>query len=210
VFSANEYLTRVNLGRAYDFPNHDTPAYTGNNVAVFGAGNVAMDAARTAKRLGAERVMIVYRRTENEMPARLEELHHAKEEGIELMCLNAPVELEGDEKGWLKSITVQKMMLGEPDASGRCSPIACDGEFCEIPCDMAIIAVGTGSNPLMAQTTPGLALNKWGYISVDEETGETSIPNVFAGGDIVTGAATVISAMGAGRRAAKEIAKRLL
>jgi len=210
VFSANEYLTRVNLGRAYNFPAVDTPAYTGKNVAVFGAGNVAMDAARTAKRLGADRVMIVYRRSEKEMPARLEELHHAKEEGIELMCLNAPVELVGDEKGWLKSLTVQKMMLGEPDESGRCSPIACDGQFCDIPCDMAIIAVGTGSNPLMTNSTPGLELNKWGYITVNEETGETSIPNVFAGGDIVTGAATVISAMGAGRRAAKEIARRLL
>ena len=210
VFSANEYLTRVNLGRAYNFPAMDTPAYTGKNVAVFGAGNVAMDAARTAKRLGAERVMIVYRRTEKEMPARLEELHHAKEEGIELLCLNAPVELTGDEKGWLTSLAVQKMRLGEPDESGRCSPIACEGEFCDIPCDMAVIAVGTGSNPLMTRSTPGLELNKWGYITVNEETGETSLPNVFAGGDIVTGAATVISAMGAGRRAAKEIARRLL
>jgi len=210
VFSANEYLTRVNLGRAYNFPANDTPAYTGRNVAVFGAGNVAMDAARTAKRLGAERVMIVYRRTENEMPARLEELHHAKEEGIELLCLNSPVELVGDDKGWLASLTVQKMELGEPDESGRCSPVACEGQFCDIPCDMAIIAVGTGSNPLMTRSTPGLGLNKWGYITVDEETGETSIPNVFAGGDIVTGAATVISAMGAGRRAAKAIAGRLL
>jgi len=210
VFSANEYLTRVNLGRAYAFPEYDTPAYTGKNVAVFGAGNVAMDAARTAKRLGADRVMIVYRRSEKEMPARLEELHHAKEEGIELLCLNAPIELVGDDKGWLKSLTVQKMELGEPDESGRCAPIACEGQFCEIPCDMAIIAVGTGSNPLMTRQTPGLGLNKWGYIAVNEETGETSIPNVFAGGDIVTGAATVISAMGAGRRAAKVIAERLL
>ncbi len=210
VFSANEYLTRVNLGRAYNFPRADTPAYTGQNVAVFGAGNVAMDAARTAKRLGAANVSIVYRRTEKEMPARLEELHHAKEEGIQLLCLNAPIEFVGDENGWLKSLTLQKMRLGEPDASGRCSPVACEGEFCEIPCDMAIIAVGTGSNPLMTQSTPGLALNRWGYITVDEETGETSIPGVYAGGDIVTGAATVISAMGAGRRAAKAIAAKLL
>jgi len=210
VFSANEYLTRVNLGRAYSFPLYDTPAYTGKNVAVFGAGNVAMDAARTAKRLGADRVMIVYRRSEKEMPARLEELHHAKQEGIELLCLNAPMEFVGDEKGWLKTLIVQKMQLGEPDESGRCAPIACDGQFCEIPCDMAIIAVGTGSNPLITRSTPGLELNKRGYITVNEETGETSIPNVFAGGDIVTGAATVISAMGAGRRAAKAIAERLL
>ncbi|WP_243438716.1 NADPH-dependent glutamate synthase [Fundidesulfovibrio soli] len=210
VFSANEYLTRVNLGRAYEFPKSDTPAYTGKNVVVFGAGNVAMDAARTAMRLGADKVSIAYRRTENEMPARLEELHHAKDEGLELLCLHAPIEFKGDEKGWLKSIVLQKMQLGEPDESGRCSPVACDGQFCEIPCDMAVIAVGTGSNPLIGQTTPGLELNKWGYIVVNEETGETSIPNVYAGGDIVTGAATVISAMGAGRRAAKEIAKRLL
>ncbi len=210
VFSANEYLTRVNLGRAYKFPEYDTPAYTGRNVVVFGAGNVAMDAARTAKRLGAETVSIVYRRTEKEMPARLEELHHAKEEGIQLLCLNAPIEFVGDENGWLKGLVLQKMQLGEPDESGRCSPIACNGEFCELETDMAIIAVGTGSNPLITQNTPGLGLNKWGYITVNEETGETNIPNVFAGGDIVTGAATVISAMGAGRRAAKEIAGRLL
>jgi len=209
VSSANEYLTRVNLGRAYNFPENDTPAYTGKHVAVFGAGNVAMDAARTARRLGAERVMVIYRRSEKEMPARREELHHAKEEGIELLCLNAPVELRGDERGWLNALTVQKMALGEPDASGRCRPVACDGEFCDIPCDMAIIAVGTGSNPLIGRSSPGLTLTDRGYIVVDAATGETSIPNVFAGGDIVTGAATVISAMGAGRRAAKEIARRL-
>ena len=153
--------------------------------------------------------MVIYRRSEKEMPARREELHHAKEEGIELLCLNAPVELRGDERGWLNALTVQKMALGEPDASGRCRPVACEGEFCDIPCDMAIIAVGTGSNPLIGRSSPGLTLTDRGYIVVDAATGETSIPNVFAGGDIVTGAATVISAMGAGRRAAKEIARRL-
>lgn len=209
VFSANEFLTRVNLGRAYDFPAHDTPVYKGKNVVVFGAGNVAMDAARTAKRLGADSVRVVYRRTEKEMPARLEEVHHAKEEGVELLCLHGPTELVGDENNRLKAVKLQKMTLGAPDDSGRCSPIACD-EFCEIPADMAVIAVGTGANPIMTQATPGLETNKWGYVVANEETGETSIPMVFAGGDIVTGAATVISAMGAGRKAAKEIARRLL
>jgi glutamate synthase (NADPH/NADH) small chain len=210
VFSANEYLTRVNLGRAYKFPDYDTPAFTGKQVVVFGAGNVAMDSARTAMRLGADKVSIVYRRSENEMPARQEEIHHAKEEGLNFFCLHAPIEFKGDESGHLKSVLLQKMELGEPDESGRCRPMACEGQFCEIEADMAVVAVGTGANPLITQTTPGLATNKWGYIVADEETGETNMPNVFAGGDIVTGAATVISAMGAGRRAAKVIAQRLL
>lgn len=210
VFSANEYLTRVNLGRAYDFPNYDTPIIPGKNVAVFGGGNVAMDAARTAKRLGAETVRIVYRRTQEEMPARQEEIEHALEEGIILECLYGPMEFLGDENGRLTSMYLQKMELGEPDASGRCAPVCIEGRTCTMPCDLAIIAVGTGPNPIMLEATPELELNKWGYIQANEETGETSIPNVFAGGDIVTGAATVISAMGAGRRAGKEIAKRLL
>ncbi|WP_428565265.1 MAG: NADPH-dependent glutamate synthase [Solidesulfovibrio sp. DCME] len=210
VFSANEYLTRVNLGRAYAFPDWDTPVYPGKRVVVFGAGNVALDAARTAARLGAERVAIVYRRTENEMPARREEIHHAKEEGIELFCLHAPLSFTGDAQGRLVSVLLQKMRLGEPDDSGRCRPLACEGEFCELATDMAVVAVGTRANPLLPRTTPGLATNRWGYIGVDEATGETNIPNVFAGGDIVTGAATVISAMGAGRRAAATIAGRLL
>jgi glutamate synthase (NADPH/NADH) small chain len=210
VFSANEYLTRVNLGRAYAFPDWDTPVYPGKRVVVFGAGNVALDAARTAARLGAEQVSIVYRRTENEMPARREEIHHAKEEGIAFFCLHAPLAFTGDANGRLVSVQLQKMRLGEPDASGRCRPLACEGEYCELGTDMAVVAVGTRANPLLPSTTPGLATNRWGYIGVDEKTGETNIPNVFAGGDIVTGAATVISAMGAGRRAAATIAERLL
>jgi glutamate synthase (NADPH/NADH) small chain len=210
VFSANEYLTRVNLGRAYDFPNYDTPIFPGKHVAVFGGGNVAMDAARTALRLGAETARIVYRRTREEMPARREEVEHAHEEGVIFECLYGPIEFHGDEKGFLKGVRLQKMRLGEPDASGRCAPVCVEGEFCEMECDLAVVAVGTGPNRVLLEATPELGLNKWGYIIVNEETGETSIPNVFAGGDIVTGAATVISAMGAGRRAGKEIAKRLL
>ncbi len=210
VFSANEYLTRANLGRAYLFPEQDTPIYPGKNVTVFGAGNVAMDAARTAMRLGAESVHIVYRRTRAEMPARLEEIHHAEEEGIQLEMLASPVQFNGDDKLNLKSVTLQRMKLGEPDASGRCRPEPIEGDIYELPTDLAIVALGTRSNPILLDATPGLELNKWGYVTVNEETGETSIPNVFAGGDIVTGAATVILAMGAGRRAAQEICKRLL
>ncbi len=210
VFSANEYLTRANLGRAYLFPEQDTPTYLGKNVTVFGAGNVAMDAARTAMRLGAESVHIVYRRTRAEMPARLEEIHHAEEEGIQLEMLASPLQFNGDDKQVLTSVTLQRMKLGEPDASGRCRPEAIEGDIYDLPTDLAIIALGTRSNPILLEATPELELNKWGYVSVNEETGETSIPNVFAGGDIVTGAATVILAMGAGRRAAKEISKRLL
>ena len=210
VFSANEYLTRVNLGRAYRFPATDTPTFPAKRAVVFGGGNVAMDAARTAMRLGAEKVFLAYRRTEHEMPCRLEELHHAKEEGLEILCLNAPVEFIGDDAGRLTRIVLQKMQLGEPDASGRCAPVACEGETCAIEADMAVVAVGTGANPLISQTTPGLETYRRGYIVADAVTGETSIPNVYAGGDIVTGAATVISAMGAGRRAAKAIAEQLL
>lgn len=210
VFSANEYLTRVNLGRAYDFPAHDTPVYPGKHVTVFGAGNVAMDAARTAKRLGAESVHIVYRRTRAEMPARHEEIEHAEEEGILFELLAAPLSFNGDEQMTLTSVSLQRMQLGEPDASGRRRPEAIKGDIYDLPTDLAIVALGTSSNPILLEATPKLNKNKWGYIVVDEETGETSIPNVFAGGDIVTGAATVILAMGAGRRAAQEIAKRLL
>lgn len=210
VFSANEYLTRVNLGRAYEFPNYDTPIIRGKNVAVFGGGNVAMDAARTALRLGAESVRIVYRRTKGEMPARLEELEHAIEEGVILELLSSPVEFKGNDRGFLESMRLQRMELGEPDDSGRRRPVPVEGDIYELPCDLAVIAVGTRPNPIMLEATPDMKLNRWGYIEINEESGETSIPNVFAGGDIVTGAATVISAMGAGRRAAKEIAKRLL
>lgn len=210
VFSANEYLTRVNLGRAYDFPNFDTPSYPGKHVTVFGAGNVAMDAARTALRLGAESSTIVYRRSRAEMPARHEEIEHAEEEGVKLFELVGPLHFNANEHGVLKSVTLQRMALGEPDASGRRSPVPVEGAVFEHETDLAVVAVGTRSNPILLEATPDLALNKRGYIVANEETGETSIPNVFAGGDIVTGAATVILAMGAGRKAAQEIAKRLL
>lgn len=206
VFSANEYLTRSNLGRAYDFPNYDTPTYIGKNVTVFGAGNVAMDAARTALRLGADDVTIVYRRTRAEMPCRYEELEHAEEEGVKLAMLNAPVSFHGDAAGRLVGVTLERMVLGEPDDSGRRSPQP-TGETFYMDTDLAIVAVGTRSNPILLDATPDLATNRWGYIEVNDN-GETSIPNVFAGGDIVTGAATVILAMGAGRTAAKEILRR--
>ncbi|MUM77402.1 NADPH-dependent glutamate synthase [Pseudodesulfovibrio sp. F-1] len=210
VFSANEYLTRVNLGRAYDHLNHDTPAFRARRTVVIGAGNVAMDAARTALRMGSSEVSVVYRRSEAEMPARREEIEHAVEEGVRLRCLCGPLAFHGDNKGGLNGLTVQKMALGEPDASGRCSPVCLEGQTEHLPCDMAVIAVGTRPNPILIEATPDLGLNKWGYVQADKDTGETSIPNVFAGGDIVTGSATVISAMGAGRRAAREIARRLL
>ncbi len=209
VYSSNEYLTRINLGRAYDFPNHDTPAPKARNVAVIGGGNVAMDAARTALRLGAENVYITYRRTQDEMPARLEELHHAIEEGVQLELLTSPIAINGDENSKVKSMTLQVMELGEPDDSGRRRPVAVEGKTKELEVDMVILAVGTGANPVLLEATPGLDLNKWGYIVTDAETGETSIPNVYAGGDIAGGSATVISAMGAGRRAAKTIADKL-
>lgn len=209
VFSANEYLTRVNLGRAYNFPEQDTPCYHGKNVTVFGAGNVAMDGARTALRMGAETVHIVYRRTRDEMPARREEIEHAEEEGVKFAMLSAPVQFNGDSDLRLKSVTLQKMKLGEPDASGRRRPEPIEGETYELPTDLAIVALGTRSNPILLNATPELKLNKWGYIEANPDTMETSIPNVFAGGDIVTGAATVILAAGAGRQAGKEIVKRL-
>ncbi|MDL2285253.1 NADPH-dependent glutamate synthase [Desulfovibrio sp. OttesenSCG-928-F07] len=208
VLSANEYLTRINLGRAYDFPDYDTPPYLGKNVTVFGAGNVAMDAARSALRMGAESVRIVYRRTKAEMPARHEELEHAVEEGVILEELVAPVKFEGDEQGKLSSVTLQVMELGEPDASGRRKPQAVEGALKTIETDLAIIALGTQANRVLLEETPELKLNARGYIAVDENN-ETSMPGVYAGGDIVTGAATVIMAMGAGRRAAKAIAKRI-
>ena len=209
VFSANEYLTRTNLGRAYEFPSYDTPNYPGRHVTVFGAGNVAMDAARTAMRMGAESVQIVYRRTRAEMPARGEEIEHALEEGVTLVELSAPLRFVGDENGRLSAVELQRMELGEPDASGRRRPRPVEGAISTLETDLAIIALGTRPNPLLLEATPELALNAKGYIVADEKTGETSIPNVFAGGDIVTGAATVILAMGAGRRAAQEIARRL-
>ncbi len=204
VYSANEFLTRVNLMKAYEFPNYATPVYVGKKAAIVGAGNVAMDAARTAKRLGAEQVYIIYRRGEDEMPARKEEIAHAKDEGIELRLLNNPVAIIGNEKGWVNGLKCIKMELGEPDASGRRSPVAiADSEYV-LDVDMVIMAIGQGPNPLIKQTTPELAVNKRGNIITDE-IGVTSIPGVFAGGDIVTGAATVISAMGAGKKAAAAI-----
>ncbi|WP_229596973.1 NADPH-dependent glutamate synthase [Pseudodesulfovibrio sediminis] len=209
VFSANEYLTRVNLGRAYDFPDYDTPVLRGRKVTVFGAGNVAMDAARTAMRLGAEETRIVYRRTVEEMPARKEEIEHAIEEGVIMDCLSGPTEFHANSDGQLGSVSIQRMELGEPDASGRRSPVPVSGDVSVLETDLAIIAVGTTSNPVLLETEPDLKCNKWGYLEVDDNTSETSMKNVFAGGDIVTGAATVILAAGAGRKAAKEIARRL-
>lgn len=205
VYSANEFLTRVNLMKGYKFPEAPTPVKVGKKVAVVGAGNVAMDAARTAKRLGAEEVYIVYRRSEEEAPARLEEIHHAKEEGIIFKFLNNPSAIIGDEKGCVQGIEVIKQELGEPDESGRRSPRPVEGSNYVIDVESVIIAIGQSPNPLIRQTTPGLDVQKWGGIIVDEETMKTSKEGVYAGGDTVTGAATVILAMGAGKKAAKAI-----
>ena len=209
IYSANEYLTRSNLMKAYRFPEYDTPIVRGKNVVVLGAGNVAMDAARTALRLGAENVRIVYRRSREEMPARAEEIHHGEEEGLELHLLTAPIRFIGNEKGWVTGMECLKMELGEPDASGRRRPVPIEGSNFELEADLVVIAVGAGANPLITSTTPGLKVNKWGYIQADPETGKTTKPKVWAGGDIVTGSATVILAMGAGRVAAKSIHKFL-
>lgn len=202
VFSANEFLTRVNLMHAYD-PSYDTPVFDGKKVVVVGGGNVAMDAVRTAKRLGSE-AFIVYRRSEAELPARVEEVHHAKEEGIQFRMLTNPVRVLGDEKGWVKGIECVEMELGEPDASGRRSPIVKEGSNFVIDCDTVIMALGTSPNPLVKSTTPGLETDRRGCITADEH-GATTREGVFAGGDAVTGAATVILAMGAGRKAAAAI-----
>jgi glutamate synthase (NADPH) small chain len=204
VYSANEYLTRSNLMKAYKFPQCDTPIMKGENVAVVGGGNVAMDSARTAQRLGAKNVYLIYRRSEAEMPARNEEIEHAKEEGINLMILNNPVEIIGKD-GWADKIRVIKMELGEPDDSGRRRPIPIKDSEYDIDIDVVIMAIGQGPNPLLTSTIPGLKLNSRGNIAADTETGKTSVKGVFAGGDIVTGAATVILAMGAGRKAAYSI-----
>ncbi len=212
VYSANEFLTRVNLMKAYKFPEFDTPVFDvkGKNVAVFGGGNTAMDAVRTSKRLGAANARIIYRRSEVEMPARIEEVHHAKEEGIEFVMLTNPLEFLGDEAGWLYGVKLQKMELGEPDASGRRRPVAIPGSEYVMPIDMAVIAIGNGSNPIIQKTTPDINFNKWGNITVEEATMKTSKKGVFAGGDIVTGGATVILAMGAGRKAATAIDEYLM
>lgn len=204
VYSANEFLTRVNLMGGDKFPYLDTPITLGQSVVVIGAGNTAMDCLRVAKRLGAPTVRCVYRRSEAEAPARIEELRHAKEEGIEFFFLHAPVEIFTDDEGAVRGMKVQKMTLGEPDEKGRRKPVPLD-EFVELACDTVIYALGTKANPIVTQSTPGLGLNQWGYIVADPETQATTLPGVFAGGDIVTGAATVILAMGAGRRAAKAI-----
>ena len=203
IFSSNEYLTRVNLMHAND-PEYDTPVLKGKNIIVVGGGNTAMDSVRTAKRLGAERAMIVYRRGEDEMPARLEEVHHAKQEGVEFMTLNNPVEYIADEKGRVKQAKIQKMELGEPDERGRRRPVPVEGSEFDIDVDTVIISIGTSPNPLIKSTTAGLDTNSRGGIIVTED-GATSKAGVYAGGDAVTGAATVISAMGAGKTAAKAI-----
>ena len=202
ILSANEYLTRANLMKAYKFPDVDTPIPIGKNVVVLGAGNVAMDAARTAMRLGADSVKIVYRRSREEMPARVAEIHHAEEEGIEMYLLTNPTKYIGNEKGRLTGMECLKMELGEPDDSGRRRPVPIEGSEFEMDCDLCIVAVGSGANPLLTSETPDMELNKWGYVHTEEKSGKTTKKGVWAGGDIVTGAATVILAMGAGREAA--------
>lgn len=203
VFSANEYLTRANLMRAYD-KAADTPLYDAKHVAIVGGGNVAMDAARMAFRLGAEKVSVIYRRTRNEMPARREEIAHAEEEGVEFLFLENPTRILGDEEGRIRGVEALSYQLGEPDESGRRSPVAIPGSEHEIACDALIVALGNDSSPLMMKTTPGLDVNRKGNIKADENCA-TSLPKVWAGGDIVQGAATVILAMGDGRRAAASI-----
>ncbi|MGE5577262.1 MAG: NADPH-dependent glutamate synthase [Syntrophothermus sp.] len=205
VYSANEFLTRVNLMKAYLFPEYDTPIQVGKRVAVVGAGNVAMDSARTALRLGAEEVSIVYRRSRDEMPARHEEIENAEEEGVQLCLLTNPIRLLGNDKGLVEGMEVIRMELGEPDASGRRRPVPVAGSETVLPVDTVVVAIGQGPNPLLVKRTPGLVTNKHGNIQANEENGQTSLPYVFAGGDIVTGAATVIKAMGAGKTAAKGI-----
>jgi len=205
VYSANEYLTRANLMRSYQWPESGTPPVRSRRVVVIGGGNVAMDAARTALRLGAEKVILAYRRSREEMPARAAEIHHAEEEGVELALLIDPIAVLADEKGRVRAVRCLRMALGEPDASGRRRPVEVPGSEFEIECDTVIPALGNDPNPLIPRTTPGLKVGKWGNIIADEQTGQTSREGVFAGGDVVTGAATVIEAMGAGRRAAAAI-----
>jgi glutamate synthase (NADPH/NADH) small chain len=207
VYSANEYLTRANLMEAYN-PESDTPIIRGKRVCVIGGGNTAMDAVRTSKRLGAEESIIVYRRSRKEMPARVEEVHHAEEEAITFEMLTAPLGVLGDKEGWVSGLKCIRMELGEPDASGRRRPVPIPGSEFVIDCDLVIVAIGIGANPLLTKTTPGLKLNKWGYIETDENL-MSSIPGVFAGGDIVRGSATVILAMGDGKKAAQNIHKYL-
>ena len=205
IYSANEYLTRANLMKAYLFPEYDTPIARGNRVATIGGGNVAMDSARTAIRLGADKSFIIYRRSRKEMPARDEEIHHAEEEGVIFNLLTNPVAYHGDEKGNVKEVECIKMALGEPDSSGRRRPVPIENSNFMIPVDVVVVSIGNSPNPLIPNTTPGLETGKWGNIQIEEDTGKTSKKGVFAGGDVATGAATVISAMGAGRRAARAI-----
>jgi len=210
IYSANEFLTRSNLMGAFNFPENDTPIFAGENVAVLGGGNTAMDSVRTSLRLGAKNGYIIYRRSRNEMPARLDEIHHAEEEGVQFKFLTNPVKYIGDEDGWVKAMECVKMELGEPDASGRRRPVMIEGSNFTIPVDTVVVAVGNSSNPLIPQTTPGLETNKWGNINVDEKTMMSSRPGIFAGGDIVTGGATVILAAGAGKIAARGIHKYVM
>jgi glutamate synthase (NADPH/NADH) small chain len=205
VYSANEYLTRVNLMKAYLFPEYDTPIKLGKRVAVIGGGNVAMDSARCALRLGADKVYIVYRRSRAEMPARHEEAENAEEEGIIFKLLTNPKQIVGDEKGWVKGMECYEMELGEPDASGRRRPVTKQGSEFIMDVDVVVVALGTTPNPLIPATTKGLEITKRGTVVADEQTGKTVKDRVWAGGDVVTGAATVISAMGAGKRAAESI-----
>jgi glutamate synthase (NADPH) small chain len=209
VYSANEFLTRVNLMKAFSFPDFDTPVAIGPRVAVVGSGNVAMDCLRTSMRLGAEQVVCLYRRTRAESPARLEELEHAEEEGIDFRWLTSPVAIHSNEDGLVTGVRVIKMELGEPDSSGRRRPVPVEGSEYDIELDTVVMGIGQGPNPLVTKSTEGLQLNRWGNIVVDEATMMTSIPGVFAGGDIVTGAATVILAMGAGKTAAAGIDRYL-
>jgi glutamate synthase (NADPH/NADH) small chain len=205
IYSANEYLTRSNLMKAYLFPEYDTPIARGTDVCVLGAGNVAMDSARTALRLGAESVRIVYRRSRTEMPARIEEIHHAEEEGVEFHLLTTPIGFLGNDNGWVTGMECIKMELGEPDDSGRRRPVPIKGSEHTMECDLVVVAIGAGANPLLPTQTPGLELNRRGYIVAEPDAGRTTKPGVWAGGDIVTGSATVILAMGAGRQAANSI-----
>ncbi len=210
VYSANEYLTRANLMRAYDFPNNDTPIIQGRNVAVLGGGNTAMDSVRTSLRLGADNGYIVYRRSEKEMPARIEEVHHAKQEGVQFHLLTTPIAFMGDDNGKVKAMECLRMELGEPDASGRRRPVPIEGSNFVMEVDLVVVAIGNSSNPLIPKTTPGLETNRWNNIVVNEETMLTSRKGVYAGGDIVTGGATVILAAGAGKVAARAMHKYLM
>lgn len=209
VYSASEFLTRSNLMRAFDFPNYDTPINVGERVIVIGGGNVAMDAVRTAKRLGAKEAIIVYRRSRTELPARAEEVEHAEEEGIIFKLLTNPVRILGDDNGNVVGMECVQMELGEPDDSGRRRPIEIKGSNFEMKADNVIIAIGQNANPIVARSATGVETNKWGYFVADEETGKTTHPKVWAGGDIVTGAATVILAVGAGKKAASSIKEYL-